>query len=206
MKTSKQCMDEMIENLGNEWKEKLDYFLKNEDVNYEQEVKNYILNFLNACKEDVIEGDTQKLKKIEKTVDNDLLYKNISVYIEGMLKPYFAAAPLRVYEVKDENLTNKIIEEVFMSTILRYNPDILNRYAEYGFTSEDDFVEYISILDVLCSFVVERNYCYETIEDVVYSHMRLSKASCKKIATLIDSNFDKLKVNYIIEKLGQTSK
>lgn len=203
MKTSKQCLEEMIENLGSDWKEKLDYFLKNEEANYEQMEKNCILNFLNACKEDVIEGDTKKLKNIEKLVDNDLLYKNITLYIEGILKPYFAAAPLRVSEVKDGEWTKKIIEEIFLNTILRFNPDMIDRYAEYGFNSEDAFTEYISTLDVLCSFVVERNFCYETIEEVVYSHLRLSKANCKIIATLIDSNFDKLKINYIIEKLSQ---
>lgn len=203
MDTSVDYLNKLIEVCGESWKQKLDFYLKDENADLDDNSKNYIEDFLVGCKEEIIESKSSNLQKVEKIINNDLLYKNMRDYLDELLYPFYSFAPLRALDIKDSDKTQKMLKRVFEQTILRFNPDIIQNYEKYGFDNEKIFSDFINVLDSLCAFAVGKNLYYDAIEAFVYSQTRLSRNLCEKITDLIDENFNALKMNYIIEKLNQ---
>ena len=202
MKTSNQYLQELIENEGENWKQTLDAFFRGEE-DLDSDIEECILNFLNACKEEIIDNKKDSLKKIEKVIDNDLLYKSVRGYVEDMLYPYHASAPLRTCEVKDSEAAVKHIEEIFNHAILRFNPNISQKYSEFGFENEESFIDFLNVFDSMCTFVISRNLHCESIEQFIERKTKLPKKLCTKITELINMNFNQLQLNFIIERLNK---
>lgn len=201
MKTSNDYLKILIEVLGEEWKQKLNDYLKDEDIELDNKSRNCIEDFLMVCMEEIKDNESSNLQKVEKKINNDLLYKNIRGYLDSLLLPFYAFAPLRTLEVKDYNRAAEVIGQIFQQTILRFNPNIFQDFDKYGFDNGDVFADFLNAQASICSFAVRKNMCYGAIEDFIYSQTRLSRKLCKYMTSLIDNNFDALKINYIIEKI-----
>ncbi len=203
METSQSYLKKMMEQLGENWKEILDSFFKEDDEQIDDDMENCILSFLDACKEEIIADKPASLQKVEKMIDNDLLYKNIQVYLDKMLQPFYVSAPLRTHAVKDEAAAIRNIEAIFQNAILRFYPNISKQYAKYGFENQDAFINFLNVFDSMCAFTISKSFCREAIEDFIYAQTRLPKKMCKKVAELIDANFLSLQMNYIIERISK---
>lgn len=203
MKTSIECLKELIEQLGDDWKHVLDDFFKEGGSDIDASAVNGIVDFLDACKEEIIADKTSSLQKVEKMIDNDLLYKSIKGYVDEMLRPYYASAPLRTLEIKDSEAALHAIEVIFNRAILRFDPSITRKYEDFGFENQEAFIDFLNVFDAICTFVVGKNLCYEAMEEFCYGRTRLPKKLCKRIAELLDENLDRLKINFIVEKLNQ---
>lgn len=202
MKTSIDNLKTLIEILGEDWKTKLDSYLKNEEVELERKSRACIEDFFESCMEEVKDNKTADLQKVEKKINNDLLYKNLKNYLDGLLWAFYAFAPLRALGVKDSKKACEIINHIFTQTTLRYNPNILQDYEKYGFDNGSSFADLLNAQDGLCSFMVDKNMHRDAMKDFVYTQTRLPKDLCKQIADIVDSNFNELRMNYIIEKLN----
>lgn len=201
MKTSVECLKILMEEAGQDWKLKLDDYLKRENDGPDLEYEDCIEDFFMACIEEIKEGKTSNLQKVEKMIHNELLYKNVKNYLDDLLRPFYAFAPLRALGVKDPDRAEAVLRQVFEQTILRVNPDIIQCYEQYGFDNGGAFTEYISAQNSICSFVVWKNMYYTAIEDFIYTQTRLSRKLCAQMAEMLNQNFEALKLNYIIEKL-----
>jgi len=202
MKTSIEHLKDLIEFLGDNWKQELDNFFKEDEISTDGEAANKIMDFLEACKEEIIEEKTSSLQKVEKLIDNDLLYKNMYEYIEEMLRPYYVSAPLRTLEVKEPGAAVRAIEVIFERAVLRFDPNIPQRYEELGFANEDIFIDFLNTFNAVCTFVVSKNFCFDAIEDFIFTRTRLPKKVCIRVAEMLDENFNQLKINYIVERLN----
>ncbi len=200
---SVQYLNKLQEIAGEEWKQELDSYLKEEENELSDESEACIIDFLMTYKEEVVENRTTNLQEVEKKINNDLLLKNLKDYLDDLLEPYYAFAPLRILCVKAPNETPGLVEEIFGQTILRYNFDILQEYEKYGFENMQAFGKFLNVLDGICAYVVKRNMYRGAVEDFIYNQTRLPGTLCRKIADLIESNFDSMKLSYIIEKLNQ---
>lgn len=198
-----QYLNKLQEIAGEAWKQELDSYLKEEEDGLSEESKGYIIDFLMTYKEEVVENRTTNLQEVEKKINNDLLIKNLKDYLDDLLEPYYAFAPLRVSYVKAPNETPGLVEEIFGQTILRYNIDILQEYEKYGFENLQAFGNFLNVFDGICAYVVKKNMYRGAIEDFIYNQTRLPKVLCRKITDLIDANFESMKLSYIIEKLNQ---
>ncbi len=203
MKTSIECLKELITLLGEDWKQALNNFLQEDEKIQDVRMAEEIVEFLNVCKEEIIAEKTASLQKVEKLVNNDLLYKNIREYIDDVLEPYYVSAPLRTMEVREPGKALTVIEEIFKRSILRFDPDMPKRFEKFGFESEEAFIDFLNVFDAVCTFVVGKNLCRESIEEFIYVRTRLPKPVCLKLTELLDENFSQLKINYIIEKLNK---
>lgn len=196
-------LNKLQEIVGEAWKQELDSYLKEEEDELSDESKECIVGFLMTYKEEVVENKTANLQEVEKKINNDLLFKNLKDYLDDLLGPYYAFAPLRIFYVKAQEETLGLIEEMFEQTILRYNFDILQEYEKYGFENMKAFGDFLNTLDGICAYVVKRNMYRGAIEDFIYNQTRLPGTLCEKITDLIDANFDSMKLSYIIERLNQ---
>ena len=201
MKTSIEALEVVIENSEGDWRQILDNFLKDDFEEFSEEIKVAIEEFFDAYKEDIISNNTHELNLIEKKIDNSLLYNNIHNYVRGQLRTYYLVAPLRSLAVQDANKASKAINDMFEQSVLRFNPQIIEKYEDYGFSNEDAMADVLNVFVSFCLFVAEENFYYTAIEDMVYKNFRLPKKICKLIAEIIDNNFQQIKINYIIERL-----
>lgn len=62
MKTSIDNLKVLIESLGEDWKTKLDMYLKNEDVDLDRKGKNSIEDFLQSCMEEIKDNKVSSLQ------------------------------------------------------------------------------------------------------------------------------------------------
>lgn len=203
MKTSIECLKELIELLGEEWKQVLADYFNGEEIVVSQDAEDGIVDFLDICMEEIIADKTASLKKVEALIDNDLLYKNIREYVDEMLRPYYASAPLRALDVKDSGAAIEAIEKIFERAILRFDPSLPQRYEELGFANPDAFIDFLVAFDAVCTFIIGKNLCYEAMEDFIFTKTRLPQKVCKRVAELLDVNFSQLKINFIVEKLNK---
>lgn len=202
MKTSIDQLKLLIEILGEEWKSQLDSYLKNENVELTQKSKAVIEDFFQCCMEEIKENNVSNLQKVEKKIDNDLLYKNLKDHLDRLLWVFYAFSPLRVLGVTDLKRAGEILKQIFNLTILRYNPNILRDYEKYGFDNGNSFVDFLNAQDSLCTCMIEKNMHRDVMEDFIYVQTRVSKELCKQLADMVDHNFNELRLNYIMEKLN----
>lgn len=202
MKTSIEYLKDLVDVLGKDWKSKLDSYLKDEEIELNAESKECIENFFLVCIEEIKDNKTSNLQKVEKMIDNELLYKNMKEYLDNLLRSFYAFAPLRALGVKEPDRAGEVMQQVFEQTILRFNPDIVKDYDQYGFDNVGAFAAFLNAQDGICSFLVGKNMYYGMMEDFIYTQTRLPKKLCAQMADLIEHHFEALKLNYIIEKLN----
>lgn len=194
-------LERLEEIYGEEWKQRLDNYLKDEETGMDEDGKECIAGFLMTYKEEIMDNATVNLQKVEKKINNDLLFKNLRSFIDDMLEPFYVSAPVRAFCIRKSDDMLGLLEEMFSRTILRIHADILQEYIKFGFENEDAFIGFLNALDTLCTYAIKKNLYRDAIEDLIYSQTRLPREICKKLAELIDSNFDVLRMKYIIEKL-----
>lgn len=198
-----QYLNNLQEIAGEAWKQELDCYLKDEEDELSDESIGCIVDFLMIYKEEVVENRTANLQEVKKKINNDLLIKNLKDYVDNLLEPFYAFAPLRVFCVKAPDEAPGLVEEIFGQTVLRYNFDILQEYEKYGFENIQAFGNFLNTLESICAYVVKKNMYSRAIEDFIYNQTRLPMVLCRKLTDLIDANFDSMKLSYIIEKLNQ---
>lgn len=205
MKSSIELLNEIIKEIGEDWKKCLDTYLKQEsdetDVEEAPSYDNLFSEFINAYKEDVIDNKSSILKQIEKTINNDLLFNRLKGYVDKLLEAYNAINPLRVLEVQDCKKAMGLIDFAFEQVVLRYNPDAKEKYAEFGLEKEGEFLVIAGVLNSLSTFIIAQNLHREATAEVIRFNTRLSKEISEYIAEIMDQNFESLKTKIILEML-----
>ncbi|MDE6601500.1 MAG: hypothetical protein K2K90_04940 [Lachnospiraceae bacterium] len=205
MNTSIDNLKALIEGLGEDWKTKLDAYLKNENVELDRKCKDGIEDFLQSCMEEIKDNKVSHLQKVEKKIDNDLLYNNLKKYLDDLLWTFYAFAPLRVLGAVNSKEACEIMEQVFDCAVLRYHPNIMQEYEKYHFDNGNAFVDFLNAQDGLCSYMIEKNMHYDVMINFVYMQTRLPKELCKRLVDMVDKSFNELRMNYIIGKLNSLS-
>lgn len=205
MKSSVELLNEIMKEIGEDWKKSLDTYLKQELDEIEAgeafPYNNLFSEFIDVYKEDVIDNKASILKQIEKIINNDLLLNRLKVYVDKLLEAYHAINPLRVLEVQDHKKAMGLIDYVFEQIVLRYNPDAKERYAEFGLEKEGEFLAVAGVLNSLSTFIVAQNLHREATVEVIRFNTRLSKEISEYVATIMDQNFENLKTKIILEML-----
>lgn len=200
MKNSADYLRELIEYAGDEWKKRLDAYLHNEKCDNKEE-RELIDTFIDAYKEDTINNVTATLKKIEQTISNDLLFNELKQWADTSLGAYYATEALRILEIEDYDLAVRLIDCIFEEAVVRFNPDIDEKYEEFGLKSEDAILDIISVLLSLCEFTVKRSLYTDAIYETIYRNTRLSKKMCRYITNKINKNYEEIRMKLILEKL-----
>lgn len=200
MLNSVESLKVLIENLGEEWKDRLTaFFRRPEDIlPYE---KKYIIDFMNSYKEDFIGNRPFNLAGVEKLIGSDVLNNEIENYIDDMLNMYYASEALRELERKDAARVRTAVDFIFERVILRFESGYEKSYEKYEFKTEEEFSESANVLDSLTTFVVSKNLYKATMTEVVYDNTRLTKENCQYIVDKINENFVTLQRKLMVGKL-----
>lgn len=198
--SSIEILAEIKNVFGAEWKQKLVDYL-NDDFDSDEKEEEQFYSFFELYREDIIEGNSKAKKEVEKFINNDLVFSNLNKSVEETLKNYRASASIRAMEKKNLSKAKAHIEEIFKKAVLRFYPEIIDEYAQYGFESSDAFTVFLNAFTSLCEFIVERNFYYNSIVNAIHDNMRVSDELCEHISRLLDENFEILKRNVILKKL-----
>ena len=191
MLNSVESLKILIENLGEEWKDRLtSFFRRPEDMQPFE--KKYIIDFMNSYKEDFIGNRPFNLAEVEKLIGSDVLNNEIENYIDDMLNMYYASEALRELERKDAARVRTAVDFIFERVILRYESGYEKSYEKYEFKTEDDG---------LTTFIVSRNLYKATMMEVIYDNIRLTKENCQYITDKVNENFVTLQRRLIVGKL-----
>lgn len=201
MKTSIEVIDEIIKIKGEEWKKYLNDGLKTEDDGNLSEEMKLFEYFIEAYKEDIYKNNKKVLEQVEKKINNDLLYTDMKEYVDKLMEAYTLIYPLRVLEVRDKEKVLALIDYIFNEGIIRYNPNIEEKYKEYGLEVKEELENILGVLDSISTFVVANNLCKNAIGETIQYNLRLSHELSKYIAEIIDKNFEKLRTIIIVKKL-----
>lgn len=168
---------------------------------------------MDESNQNLLDAFTNMLKQlVEKVKEHEILETTIyeffkpyqccdyaTKYIKRALDKYRRLEPLRNLEREDIYKAKNCIDQIFTSYILRYNPyfdienNILLTAQEYrDVAKEIDRNTDICVGYNLHVFAISKHFNQET---------GLSKELCDYIASKIDADFDKLKLNFIIYKL-----
>lgn len=203
METSTKYLNKIIEAYGSNWLQQLDSYIK-EDNTADTEDDPLFSDFISAYREATIDCKTSEIKKVEKLISNDLVFSQLNAYIEKRLSAYRAIEPLRIIDKTDPEKASKMVDLIYEQAIIRHNPDLDERFSEYGLADQDTFVGIISVLISLTTFIVTRNLYSSAIYDAVRLNTRLTASMCKHIADKIDQNFDQIRFRLIMEKLYES--
>ena len=198
--SSIEILTEIKNEFGAEWKQKLVDYLS-DGIDSEERADEQFYSFFEAYREDVIEGNSKAKKEVEKFINNDLVFSNLNKSVEETLANYRASASIRAMEKKNLAKTKEHIDKIFEKAVLRFYPEIIHEYAQYGFESDDAFTVFLNAFTSLCEFIVERNFYYNSIINAIHDNMRVSDELCEHISSLLDENFEKLKLNLILKKI-----
>lgn len=122
---------------------------------------------------------------------------------EASLSCYKACATLRVMEKKDLEKTKKMLEEVYQKAVLRFSPEIVDSYAEYGFETCEAFTNFLNEFKSVCEFIADRNFYYDSIINALKENMHVSRELCEFLAGLLDANMEKMQMILLLHRLHQ---
>ncbi len=195
-----ECLREIKETLGEDWKKNfIDYL--DDEVEMDDVSGKLFNKFMALYREDVIEGKSKK--EIEKFLNNDLVFAHLNEAIDDMLSAYYASSSIRALEKRKLDKAKECIEKIFNKGVLRFYPEIINEYEQYEFESTETFSNFLNAFGSLCDFIIEQNFYYDSIVKALYNNMRLSKELCEYIAKLIEGNFQTMKLTLILKKLDE---
>lgn len=200
MLNSVESLKILIENLGEEWKDRLTVFFRRPDE-IEAYEKKYIIDFMNSYKEDFIGSRPFNLAGVEKLIGSDILNNEIENYVDDMLNLYYASEPLRELERENPARIRTAVDYIFERVVLRFESGYEKSYDKYEFKTEEAFTECANVLDSLTTFVVSRNLHKATMTEVIYDNIRLTKENCQYIADKINENFVLLQRKLIVGRL-----
>lgn len=205
MQESIKILNQIIKEIGEDWKKGLDTYLKYESDEMDAEMmpqyNSLFEKFVNTYKEDIIDDKASVMKQVEKIINNDLLFSDLNEYIDKILEAYNAINPLRVLEIQDIQKAKKLVDIIFDQVILRLNPNVQDRYAEFGLGNQEEFFNVGGVLNSICTVIVSQNLHKDAMSGMIRFNTRLSREISEYISDKIDQNFESLKMQLILKKL-----
>lgn len=123
-----------------------------------------------------------------------------SRYIKLKLRKFDNYKPLRQLAENDMYKAKCCVDLIWSSYVLRFNPNLL--FDEAVPLQENEFKSMAMQIDRFTDFCVERSFCFSAIATELREDSDFPEVLCDYIAGKIDADFEKLKLNYIINKLS----
>lgn len=191
--------------------------LTNEIPNWDSDVLEILSEEVQLDDNDIKKESLEKFTELLKVIINDANSNDISIeevlslfedykckefagiYIKRKMQTFNAFKVLKNLENKDSYKAKFCIDLIWNSYVLRYDP-YLNVEAQSPI-SENEYAALASRLDAFVDMCIARQLCASAIGKELEEETGLSNEICRYIAEKIDGDLEKLKLNFIIEKL-----
>ena len=191
--------------------------LTNEIPNWDSDVLEILSEEVQLDDNDIKKESLEKFTELLKVIINEANSNDISIdevlslfedykckefagiYIKRKMQTFNAFKVLKNLEKKDSYKAKFCIDLIWNSYVLRYDP-YLNVEAQSPI-SENEYAALASRLDAFVDMCIARQLCASAIGKELEEETGLSNEICRYIAEKIDDDLEKLKLNFIIEKL-----
>lgn len=123
--------------------------------------------------------------------------------VERVLIYYKAFRPIREMFSKDPEAVMELFKDIFFNYVLRFDPNITQRYQIKDGENENAFEGILHAFDNLTDYYVKRLYVQEAVERDFCEETGLSKECGELYANLYEEHFQELKWNLILYGLGE---
>lgn len=198
-------MQNQIENLTKKipnWDEIVANALNDEQTN-DEEMQEGVLNsfteLLNSIVKQANENNITTDEVLSLFKDYNC-YQFASAFIKRKMKLFDGFKALRDLEHEDLFKAKYCIDLIWNSYVIRFDP-YLNIPSQSPISNEEDYVSVARCLDSFADMCVVRQLSASAIYKELKDETRLSDDICHYITDRIDKDFEKIKMNYIIDKL-----
>ena len=145
--------------------------------------------------------DKELFEKFEQMIDNDKFFELFNTYIENTLIFYRNLEGLRRGNLETQEKIKTFLDDVFQNHILRFDPEIAQRFEEYHLSSEEEADKAIQSIGSLTEYYIRRLYVTKYIIDDFKDETGFGDDICKYYAELLDKNFKEIKLNILMQDM-----
>lgn len=139
-------------------------------------------------------GETEFLKLFP-----EKYHSAIQKLSEPYLRVFRAFAPLQAVYNESRAKAENLIDQIWQQYVLRFNPR--RKIERPGGMTDDDMEDLENVLDAYAQYCVVRMLHYDAIIYRIQSEANLSDGLSAYIARKIDTDYQNLRLNYIVSQL-----
>lgn len=195
----KTAMEGLTQNYP-EWIQLLDKYVEEPDSEFPEELeatRRALAKFLSdACaeiKRGAI-GETEFLKLFD-----EKYHSAIQKLSEPYLRVFRAFAPLQAVYDESPAKAENLIDQIWQQYVIRFNPR--RKIERPGDMTDDDMANLEGVLNSYAEYCVVRTLHYDAIIYRIQSEANLSDGLSAYIARKIDTDYQNLRLNYIVSQL-----
>lgn len=125
--------------------------------------------------------------------------------VKKSLEPYFAFKFLRNWQSEDIERCERFIKYVFENVVIRLEPECISDYCNQEQITNSEFVRAAKILDGLVAYYIKRHLTPKAIIEDLEDETDMKKELCEYVSKMIEDNYMKLQLNYIIDTIGENN-
>lgn len=157
-----------------------------------------IINFLRNCLKEQREDEIQEFQNaVQETGTADAFLK----YAEKTLIYYNSLETLRINEKENEEFVRAFLKDAFERYIVRFDPGLTRKYAEYHMESSKDMEKALYAVECLTEYYVQRLWVKEYISRDFGEESGLKKESCEFYAELVEQYFSEIRMNMVMQEV-----
>lgn len=177
---------------------------ENFDSCNDETVKEHIVGLLEELK--ILlkkETNVQQLEtELKKLIPQEDIVKTLIGRVRETLQIFFLLQPLRDIEKKERDLVSLYLEQLFRCCLVRQDLSFWDKYAFFGFSSEEEMVNVSSGIEVLVDYYMVSRLASENIYLDFQDETELTGKNCRYFTQLLEENYHALTLNYILEHLS----
>ena len=185
-----------------DWDKEVTSILSNDEHNDNIGVQSGTLDMFTDTLKRIVKlanEDSIPLEEVLSVFEECKCFEYAKIYISRSMHNYDGFRPLRELEKTGFLNTKSIIDLIWTSYIIRYDPYL--DFTTINAINEDDYLSVASRLDAFSDMCVARQLCKSSIKKNLIDETGLSDDVCEYITEKIDTDFDKLRLNFIIERI-----
>ena len=199
--------EDLIKELGDEWSEKVVEYIQTDDIT--------LPNTEASIADDFIEAVLTYIKKsplITCEQMADILHVDVSQFSQlfdackTILTLFFSVNKLRlsIESTSDDIMRVKnAISAIFENSIIRYDPNLSDIYAQFGFSSDEEFDDCIHTISFTAGICITRNYSVSAMTHFISSNLGFCDMISSYFAEKIEMNRHELRMQVLIDKLSR---
>lgn len=151
---------------------------------------------------DIKKADNKELfGKFEQQIADDKFFELFNTYTENTLIFYRNLEELRQKNVMTQEKIKLFLGDVFKNHIIRFDPEFVERYADYNLSSEEEAENAIQSINSLTEYYIRRLYVTKYIIGDFKDETGFSDDLCKYYAELLDENYQEIKFNILLRAM-----
>lgn len=203
-----EVFQEFNELAGNNWKVELNRMLRGKSAeNPSQKLQNsselslVFKRLIITVKYLIVDNKSKELEELKELLHNDILYTLLMQYEEEKVSTFdcYAGKLSLLYYMGKQDIANKLIQDIFKNVIVQIDSTIYEKYAFYGFESENELRNMANMLDSLVMTAARKRLGASDFKNLLSYKFTEETEMIEKITQQYIQYYPQLRERYSIE-------